>query len=118
KIPQEIIQSPPTMFPHSFTLQHFTKLLSGSDYLVYLANSLVVAACSTAVTLAFAIPAAYAFFRLRFPGRDALFRTILLAYAFPSIVVLIPIFQFFARIGLIDTIAGLVVVNVAFALHF
>lgn len=118
KLPQEIIARVPTMVPHSFTLQHFAKLLSGSDYPVYMINSLLVAGISTAITLVLSVPAAYAFFRLAFPGREALYRIILLAYAFPSIVVLIPLFGMFARIGLIDTLAALVIINVTFALPF
>lgn len=118
KLPQEIISRTPTMFPHSFTLQHYTKLFEASAYPVYLVNSLIVAASSTFITLLLAIPAAYAFFRLEFPGRGVLYRTILLAYAFPSIVVLIPLFGLFAKIGLVDRLPALIVVNVAFALPF
>jgi len=118
KAPQEIIARTPTFFPHSFTLQHFDKLLSSSDYPVYLANSLIIASASTVITLLLAVPAAYAFFRMRFFGRETLYRAILLAYAFPSIVVLIPLFGMFVRLGLVDTLLGLVVVNAAFALPF
>jgi multiple sugar transport system permease protein len=118
KLPQEIIARTPTMFPQSFTLQHYQKLFEASDYPVYLVNSLLVAGSSTLLTLVLAIPAAYAFFRLEFPGRAVLYRTILLAYAFPSIVVLIPLFGLFAKVGLIDRLPALVVVNVAFALPF
>ena len=118
KAPQEIIARVPTFFPRSFTLEHFQKLLSASDYAVYLVNSLLVATASALVTLALAIPAGYAFFRLTFRGRETLYRVILLAYAFPSIVVLIPLFATFARLGLVDTRLALVLVNVAFALPF
>lgn len=118
KVPQEIIARTPTMFPQSFTLQHYLKLFEASDYPVYLVNSLLVAGVSTLLTLVLAIPASYAFFRLEFPGRGVLYRTILLAYAFPSIVVLIPLFGLFAKVGLIDRLPSLVIVNVAFALPF
>jgi len=118
KIPQEIIARVPTMVPHSFTLQHYQKLFSASDYPVYLVNSLIVAAASTVLTLLIALPAAYAFFRLRFRGRAFLYRTILLAYAFPSIVVLIPLFGLFAKVGLVDRLPALILVNTAFALPF
>lgn len=118
KLPQEIISRFPTMLPHSFTLQHFQKLLGASDYAFYLGNSLVVATLSALITLALAVPAAYAFFRLDFRGREMLYRAILLAYAFPSIVVLVPLFGMFAKLGLIDTLTALVIVNIAFALPF
>jgi multiple sugar transport system permease protein len=118
KLPKEIISRTPTMAPHSFTLQHFGKLLQSTDFPAYLVNSLIVALFSTAFTIALALPAAYAFFRMEFPGRAALYRVILLAYAFPTVVVLIPIYGLFASFGIIDTRAGLVIVNIAFALPF
>lgn len=118
KLPQEIISRAPTFFPHSFTLEHYQRLLARSAYGAYVVNSLIVAGASTLLTLLLAVPAAYAFFRLEFPGREALYRVILLAYAFPSIVVLIPLFGMFAKLGAIDTLPALVVVNVAFALPF
>lgn len=118
KLPQEIIQRVPTMVPQSFTLQHFEKLLQSSDFPTYLANSFVVALFSTAVTVLLALPAAYAFFRMEFPGRNALYRVILLAYAFPGVVVLIPLYGLFSKVGLIDSRISLVIVNVAFALPF
>jgi len=118
KLPREIIQRQPTMIPHSFTTQHFEKLLQASDFPIYLLNSLVVALFSTAFTVLLALPAAYAFFRMEFPGRNTLYRTILLAYAFPGVVVLIPLYGLFARVGLIDSPVALVIVNVALALPF
>ncbi|SNY90202.1 multiple sugar transport system permease protein [Cohaesibacter sp. ES.047] len=118
KSPQEIIARVPTMVPNTFSLQHYQKLLNQSDYMTYMVNSISVATFSTLITLLLAVPAAYAFFRLKFPGRETLFRIILLAYAFPSIVVLIPLFGMFAKLGLIDTRTALVVVNVTFALPF
>jgi multiple sugar transport system permease protein len=118
KVPQEIISRTPTFFPHSFTLDHYMRLIARSAYATYVMNSLLVASVSTLITLALAVPAAYAFFRLEFTGRETLYRVILLAYAFPSIVVLIPLFGMFAKLGLIDTLPALIVINVAFALPF
>jgi len=118
KLPQEIISRTPTFFPHSFTVQHYAGLLTRSAYATYVVNSLIVAIASTLITLLLAVPAAYAFFRLEFPGRQALYRIILLAYAFPSIVILIPLFGMFAKLGIIDTLPALIGVNVAFALPF
>lgn len=118
KAPQEIIARVPTLVPESFTLQHYRKLLGASAYGTYMVNSLIVAGASTALTVLLAVPAGYAFHRARFRGKAALYRGILLAYAFPSIVVLVPLFATFARLGLVDTRLGLVLVNVAFALPF
>jgi multiple sugar transport system permease protein len=52
------------------------------------------------------------------PFREGLYRAILLAYAFPGIIVLIPIYGFFAQLGLIDSLLALIIVNTTFALPF
>ena len=118
KAPQEIIARVPTLVPHSFTLQHFDKLLAGSDFPRYLGNSLLVGLGSTAITVVLSVLAAYGFYRLRFPGRDLLFRAVLVAYAFPGILILIPLYGMMSQAGLIDTPAALVIVNVTFASPF
>lgn len=118
KAPQEIIARVPTLLPQSFTLRHFDKLLGASDYPRYLGNSLVVGLGSTAITVVLSVLAAYGFYRLRFPGRDLLFRAVLVAYAFPGILILIPLYGLMSQAGLIDTPAALVIVNVTFASPF
>lgn len=118
KLPREIIHRIPTYFPRSFTLQHYQKLLATSDFPAYFGNSLVVALLSAAITVALATLAGYAFFRLEFRGRELIYRMVMVAYAFPSIVILIPIYLMFAKLGLIDTRTALVIVNVTFALPF
>lgn len=118
KAPQEIIARVPTLVPHSFTLRHFDKLLGASDYPRYLGNSLLVGLGSTAITVLLSVLAAYGFYRLRFPGRDLLFRAVLVAYAFPGILILIPLYGMMSQAGLIDTPAALVIVNVTFASPF
>lgn len=118
KLPREIINRVPTYFPHSFTLQHYQKLLETSDFPIYFLNSVLVATISAFVTVVLATMAGYAFFRLEFRGRDMLYRIVMVAYAFPSIVILIPIYLMFAKVGLIDTRTALVIINVTFALPF
>ncbi len=118
KLPREIIHRVPTWFPKSFTLQHYEKLLQTSAFPTYFLNSVLVAAASALVTVVLALMAGYAFFRLEFRGRDFLYRLIMVAYAFPSIVILIPVYLMFAKVGLIDTDLALVLVNVTFALPF
>ncbi|MGK9167337.1 carbohydrate ABC transporter permease [Inquilinus limosus] len=118
KAPREIIARTPTLVPESFTLRHFEKLLGASDYPRYLGNSLVVGLGSTAITVLLAVLAAYGFYRLRFPGRELLFRAVLVAYAFPGILILIPLYGMMSQAALIDTPAALVVVNVTFASPF
>jgi multiple sugar transport system permease protein len=115
---KEIVTLRPSFIPHQVTLGHYASLLRDSDFPTYLLNSVIVAAGSTAITVVLSIMAAYAFLRLRFRGRDTLFKLILVAYAFPGIIVLIPIYGLMAWLGLIDTRLALIIVDVTFATPF
>ena len=120
KSPQEIIARDLTLIPHSFTLQHYQKLFASSDFPTYLLNSFIVAFLTMAFTVVIASMAAYAIYRLDFPGRAWISRLILVTYAFPSILLLIPFYIMLSSMHpkLIDTLWGLVIVNVTFAAPF
>ena len=106
KIPQEIIARIPTFFPHSFTLQHYHKLLRSSAYPTYLGNSMLVALGTMAITVVLATLAAYGLYRIKFLSRQAIFRIILVTYAFPGVLLLIPLYNVMNAIGLIDRTRG------------
>jgi multiple sugar transport system permease protein len=85
----------------------------GQGFLVFIGNSLLVALGTVVVTLVVAIPGAYAVSRLRFAGRRQVSALFLGVYFFPAILLAIPLFIFFARIGLRGELYGLVIVYVA-----
>lgn len=118
KATNEIITVHPTMVPHSFTPAHFDNLLRSSDFPRFLFNSILVSLASMAATVALAVLSGYALFRLKFAGQGVLYRAILLAYAFPGIVVLVPLYGMMSAAHLIDSLMALVIVNVTFAVPF
>jgi len=117
---QEIIARIPTFFPKSFTIQHYQNLLASSDFPKYLMNSTIVALLTMIFTVVITVMAAYAIYRLKFPGHKFLQRVILVTYAFPTILLLIPIYMMLSATTpkLIDTPWALVIVNVTFAAPF
>ena len=91
------IEQPPVWIPAEPTLEQYTRLLSpteetGKTFLRYLRNSVWVSTATTALGLIVAVPAAYAFSRFDFPGRDTLFFSVLVRNMFPVVVFLIPLF--------------------------
>ena len=113
KSPQEIISRNITFLPQSFTLQHYQKLLASSDFPTYLLNSFIVAFLTMVFTVLISSMAAYAIYRLEFPGRLLISRLILMTYAFPTILLLIPLYMMLSTMQpkLIDTLWGLVLVK-------
>jgi multiple sugar transport system permease protein len=114
----EVIRQPPTFFPAAWSGQHFSDLFAASDYPIYLRNSVEVAIGTVVLTLVLAAPAAYAVYRIPFRGRGLVLRGFLLAYAFPSIVLLVPLYRMMSAVHLINTLASLVIVNVTFTAPF
>jgi multiple sugar transport system permease protein len=82
----------------------------GQGFLTFLRNSGIIAVSAVAVSLLLAIPGAYAISRLQFFGRRKVSFLFLAVYLFPAILLAIPLFVFFTRIGLRGSLIGLVVV--------
>lgn len=99
----------------------YIELFTEFHFGVFLANSAIVSVVTVVVTLAFAVPGAYAVARLRFPGRAFLSRSILLIYMVPAIVLVIPLYAVFSQLGLRNSLIGLMVVypvtTIPVALH-
>jgi multiple sugar transport system permease protein len=85
----------------------------GQGFLVFLRNSGLVAVATVLVTLLVSIPGAYAVSRLRFTGHRQVHVLFLAVYLFPSILLAIPLFAFFSRIGLRGSLVALVIVYIS-----
>lgn len=115
------VQYPPEWWPHNPTLQNYTRLLSpssdvGQEFLAYLLNSIWVSSATTVLGVIVAVPAAYAFSRFRFPGRDMLFYSVLLRNMFPGVVFLIPLFVMMRTFRLVNTEWSLILTYLTFGL--
>ncbi len=100
---------PPPIFPSPVTLENYRQLFADSGMARYLLNSFSVAAGVTVISLAFNLMAGYAFAKLRFAGREAIFKALLGALVIPSQVGLLPLFLMLKGMGLVNTYAGLMV---------
>ncbi|MGI9262033.1 MAG: carbohydrate ABC transporter permease, partial [Woeseiaceae bacterium] len=91
------------IFPNSPTLANFAEIFSNPVWYEAFGNSLAYVVINTAISLAVAIPAAYAFSRYRFLGDKQLFFWLLTNRMAPPAVFLLPFFQLYSAIGLFDT---------------
>jgi ABC-type glycerol-3-phosphate transport system permease component len=115
---QEIYRFPPTYWPTDLSLGFYEKVLTTTPFLSFLWNSVVVAGLSTIVSVSFAAMAAWSLARAQFRGRKLLMRGVLLAYLFPQILIVIPLFRMIATLGLANTYTGLVLAYVTFTFPF
>lgn len=102
----EVIANPLTWIPQTFTLQNYTEVLTNTDnspILRWFSNSLFIATIHTALMLLFNAMSAYAFARMRFPGREMLFWLLMLTMMFPPVLNYIPVYAMVDQLGWIDT---------------
>lgn len=88
----------------------YDELFTQFDFGTYLFNSFFISVMTVFITLAFAIPGAYAVARLRFSGQAAFSRSILLIYMVPMIVLALPIYIAFSMTGLRNSFWGIVMI--------
>ncbi|MDQ0393594.1 carbohydrate ABC transporter permease [Labrys monachus] len=108
KTPDQVLTG--HFLPDAPTLYNWGETFRVIPLVRFLVNSLAVACFSAALTLAIALPATYAMIRLKVGGRF-LPAFILATYVAPPVVALIPLFMLLRWLGLLNTVAGLVLVN-------
>ena len=100
-------------WPSDPTLAHYRRLFAELRLGRQLANSAAIATAITALSLAINTAAGYAFAKLRFRGREPLFRGLLAAMVIPGQVAMLPLFLLLERLGLVNTFAGVIVPGLA-----
>jgi len=98
-----------TFIPESLTLNNYRNLLEG-NFLTWVKNSLIIGVSSAVITTMFATFAAYAFSRMRFPGRRYGILILLVIQLLPVNLALVAYFRMLQIVGLLDTRIGMVLI--------
>ncbi|HEY62723.1 MAG TPA: carbohydrate ABC transporter permease [Anaerolineae bacterium] len=111
--PQSLIfEMPPRLWPQEITLKNYIAALGKDLFGLYFLNSLIVAISTTLSTILISSLLAFAFARLRFPGRETIFYLFLLGMMIPPVMLIIPQFIISKQLGLLNTYLGLVLVYI------
>jgi ABC-type glycerol-3-phosphate transport system permease component len=114
---EQLFVSPPRLLPSALSLDWYRNLLQ-SDAATFFRNSLVIGAATTAICLLIGTLAAYGVTRFEFPGKRVFLVGALLSYVFPAIVLFVPIYMIINSLGLIDTLAGVVIAHIILTFPF
>ena len=115
KTRQQTFAMPPLLF-WAPTLENYAAVLTRSDFLTAFANSLIISTAAVLSSLLVGVPAAYAFARVRFFGRNFLFFGLLVMRMLPPIAILVPLFALFNKAGLVNSRIGMVIAYTTFSL--
>ncbi|MEQ8675336.1 MAG: carbohydrate ABC transporter permease [Aggregatilineales bacterium] len=118
KTSSQLFTRPPTYIPNPPTLQNYADAINDRGILPALRNSLVIMVISAPVSVFLASLAAYGLARFRFRGKQILLYGILSIRMLPGIILAIPMFIMFRRVGLLDNLWGLIVIYTAFNMPF
>ncbi len=101
---------PPTITPGSLLVENFQKVTNQIDFFQSMWNSFIVCTVVTLVVLLISSLAGFAFAKFKFPGKNVLFLAILLTMIIPPQLGLIPQYFLVSKAGLLDTLAGVMIV--------
>lgn len=107
--PARLTYSPPYLIPTTFEWTNYVRAWEAAPFARYYLNTAIMAAGITLGQLVFGSLAAYAFARLKFPGRNTLFLLVLGTMMLPFQVLLIPSYLIVKDLGWINTFAALII---------
>ena len=118
KSEREVLAYPPSVVFEPTWANYVDAVFGAFSIVDNLTTSMVVATATTALTIVLAVPAAYAFARLRLPARRSLGFYTLATQMVPPVGLVIPYFLLLNRVGWLDTYHGMILVYLTFSLPF
>ena len=119
---KDLLAIPLRWIPQQISFERYAKILFSqgpeSEFRIIMKNSLFVASLVTIICVAIGSFSAYAFSRLRFPGKEKILFILLFSYMLPPVAIIIPIYQIFSSANLLDTRGALVLVYSAIIVPF
>lgn len=114
----EIYAKIPTLIPKKVTFEAYSYLLTGTNFVNALKNSLIVATVVSLLSIVIAYPTAYTLARCKFRGKRFLSKSVLFTYMLPTSVLYIPLYIMVSRLGLTNSLLGLILIYPTFTLPY
>ena len=100
------------------TADQFTGFSNASKFLLWVRNTFLVSGITSIITVLLCTTAGYALARLRFPGRFELLMFLIFIQMFPSLLALVAVYEIISRLGLINSLPGLIIAYTGGAISF
>ena len=114
----ELFENPPSLLPDTFAIDNYKYVLWRTNMFRYLKNSLIYCSCTIIGAMILSVPAAYAFSRFRFRGKKMLMFGVLFFQMISPLIVVIPLYRYFSRMGWLNNFWSLIAVYIALTLPF
>ncbi len=107
---------PPKLYPVDASLNNYVQCFKNTKFIRYLFNSIVISTGTMLVTLIIAVFSGYSISRFNFPGKRIVQTLIMSVQMFPTVVILLSLYVFYIRLGLLNTYSGVIFADATFAL--
>jgi multiple sugar transport system permease protein len=118
KTKQEIFTYPPRLIPRPFAFENYPAVFTNSRIPLYLWNSFKITVLSVMGNLLVTIPAVFAFSRFRFRFREQILFGILMFQMISQLIIAIPLYRYFVRLGMLNSHAGLILIYITIQIPF
>ena len=108
KSPAEVFTENLSLLPETFRWSNFAAIMDQAPFWLYMGNTIIVCVGILIIQLLLVIPAAYAFARLEFPGKDIMFLLFVIQIMLPLESIIIPNYLITKNLGLLNTRTGLI----------
>jgi multiple sugar transport system permease protein len=102
---------PPQFFPRMFSVEGMKRVFQTLPIGLWIRNSLVVSSATSLLSLVIAVPAAYSIARYKNRFNGFILFSVLVTQMIPPAILVVPLYEMFARFGLIDNLIALVLAN-------
>lgn len=116
KTSAQVFVEKPIFFMDTLYLDNYIEIFTRSNVLIFFRNSLIVAGSATILSLILATMAGFGLCRYVFKGSKALRNSIMIVRMIPALIYTIPYFIIYSKLNLLDTLGGLVMAYISFAL--
>lgn len=106
QLESDVISTSLRLWPQNPTLENYRKAFNSTQILNWMANSVIISFSTMILTLLVDAPIAYAFAKIKFPGKEILFWIVMAGMMVPFQVLIIPLYQQFNAFGIVNTLAG------------
>lgn len=114
----ELFAYPPTWVPHTLSFNAYTKLFKETNFWTYFVNSVITSGLATLIVIVLGTAAAYSLTRYQYWGREKVAKLLLLAYMFPPIILIVPLFIFAHSAGMTNSRLGVSLSYISFSLPY
>lgn len=118
KTPEQVYSYPPRLIPHPFAPLNYLSVIASSSVPLYLWNSVKITFFSVVGNLLVTIPAVFAFSRFRFRFREQALFGILMFQMISQLIIAIPLYQYFVKLHMINSLFGLILVYLTIQIPF